>query len=164
MFHKLLTSAFSVQCAAHAPALPVQVTCVWSEHDWFPHKHHQYGVHEAGGGLCVPHGAASCGICARNLCRPVWSAWAQSSSSALCRASTCKHRACTSTCTACLAEEAWLLRYLFVSRAVWQGYNVLLLDTDSWLYRDPYLYLTRPPFQNIRWIWAAGCAFEGRRK
>lgn len=25
-----------------------QVTCVWSEFDWFPHKNHQYGVHEAG--------------------------------------------------------------------------------------------------------------------
>lgn len=109
------------------------------------------------------------GICARNLCRlgveEVGAEFLQprSSSSALsllCRASTCECRACTSKFTACLAEEAWLLRYLFVSRAVWQGYNVLLLDTDSWLYRDPYLYLTRPPFHNIRWA-GSWDRFEG---
>jgi hypothetical protein len=36
-----------------------------------------------------------------------------------------------------------------MARAVWHGYNVWLLDTDSYLYSDPYKYLKQPPFADI---------------
>ena len=32
------------------------------------------------------------------------------------------------------------------------GYNVLMLDTDSYFYTDPYAYLKKPPFSEISYM------------
>lgn len=44
------------------------------------------------------------------------------------------------------------VRYILVARAVWMGYNVMMLDTDAWFYHDPYTYLKHPPFANISYM------------
>ncbi|EFN51412.1 hypothetical protein CHLNCDRAFT_55126 [Chlorella variabilis] len=48
--------------------------------------------------------------------------------------------------------DMWAVRYILMARAVWHGYNVWLLDSDSYLYQDPYKYLTVPPLSNITWM------------
>ncbi|EFN51487.1 hypothetical protein CHLNCDRAFT_55051 [Chlorella variabilis] len=83
-------------CAVLTAAGYNNVTCVWSDRDWFPVKNGKWHIFEA--------------------------------------------------------EELWAVRYILMARAVWHGYNVWLLDTDTYLYRDPYKYLTVPPFKDIPWM------------
>ena len=40
-------------------------------------------------------------------------------------------------------------RYMLVARAVWMGFHVLMLDTDSFLYHDPYAYFKKEPLAGI---------------
>lgn len=56
------------------------------------------------------------------------------------------------------AAEQWAIRYILFARAVWLGYSVFLIDSDSYMFRDPYTFLKQPPFANIRWAAAEPCS------
>ena len=49
-----------------------------------------------------------------------------------------------------------------MARALWLGYNVLLMDTDSFIYHEPYKYLKAPPLSTIRCAgWVLGGSGRG---
>ncbi|KAA6428239.1 MAG: hypothetical protein FRX49_01835 [Trebouxia sp. A1-2] len=43
----------------------------------------------------------------------------------------------------------WSLRYRTLARSLRLGYNVLLVDSDTAVFDDPYKYFKQPPFQDI---------------
>ena len=49
-------------------------------------------------------------------------------------------------------ELMWLQRHHYLGRAIAAGLNVLLLDSDVLLARDPYQYLKSPPFSGFQAI------------
>ncbi|EFN57003.1 hypothetical protein CHLNCDRAFT_143657 [Chlorella variabilis] len=92
----MLHATSNESCAKLAAAGYHNVTCVWSDREWFPNRDGKFNVGESTG--------------------------------------------------------IWAVRYILMARAVWLGYNVWLLDTDSYLYRDPYKYLKVPPLSNVTFM------------
>jgi hypothetical protein len=48
--------------------------------------------------------------------------------------------------------KAWHARMRFVARAIRLSYNLLILDVDSIVFSDPYIYLKKPPLSEMHFI------------